>query len=90
MVQGRHCPLEPQLYRQQTVCAAEEVSFQSKIDLMDERIDTFQPLPGTGTHVLLDSWYAAKRLWQTARGRGFQISTGSKSNRMVRDADPDA
>ncbi len=90
VVQGRHCPLEPQLYRQQAVCAAEQVPFQSKIDLMDTLIDTFQPLPGTRTHVLLDSWYAAKRLWQTARGRGFQISTGLKSNRMLRIADPDA
>jgi hypothetical protein len=90
VVQGRHCPLEPQLYRQQTVCAAEQVPFQSKIDLMDTLIDTFQPLPGTRTHVLLDRWYAAKRLWKTARGRGFQISTGLKSNRMLRSADPDA
>src|SRR5215210_3195287 len=90
VVQGRHCPLEPQLYRQQAVCAAEDVPFHSKIDLMDDLIGTFQPLPGTRTHVLLDSWYAAKRLWQTARGRGFQISTGLKSNRMVRDADPDS
>ena len=90
VVQGRYCPLEPQLYRQQAVCATEQVSFQSKIDLMDTLIDTFQPLPGTRTHVLLDSWYAAKRLWKTARGRGFQISTGLKSNRMLRVADPDA
>jgi hypothetical protein len=81
--------LEPQLYRQQAVCAAEDVPFQSKIDLMDDLIGTFQPLPGTWTHVLLDSWYAAKRLWQTARRRGFQISTGLKSNRMLRIEDPD-
>ncbi len=90
VVQGRHCPLEPQLYRQQAVCATEQVPFHSKIDLMDDLIATFQPLPGTTTHVLLDSWYAAKRLWKTARGRGFQISTGLKSNRMLRIADPEA
>ena len=90
VVAGRHCPLEPHLYRQQAVCAAEQVPFQSKIDLMDDLIRTFEPLPGTQTHVLLDSWYAAKRLGKTARGRGFQISTGLKSNRMLRIADPDA
>src|SRR5919199_2022369 len=90
VVQGRHCPLEPQLYRQQAVCATEQVPFQSKIDLMDDLSRTFQPLPGTRTHVLLDSWYAAKRLWKTARGRGFQISTGLKSNRMLPIADPGA
>ena len=90
VVQGRQCPLEPRLYRQQAVCAAEQVPFPSKIDLMDDLIRTFQPLPGTRTHVLLDSWYAAKRLWQTARARGFLISTGLKSNRMLRIEDPDA
>lgn len=90
VVQGRHCPLEPRLYRQQAVCAAEQVPFQSKIDLMDDLMGTFEPVPGTQTHVLLDSWYAAKRLWQTARRRGFQMSTGLKSNRMVRLEDPDA
>ncbi len=90
VVQGRQCPLEPQLYRQQAVCATEQVPFQSKIDLMDDLIRTFQPLPGTRTHVLLDSWYAAKRLWQTARERGFLISTGLKSNRLLRIEDPDA
>lgn len=57
---------------------------------MDAQIRTFQPLPYTATHVLLDSWYAAKRLWQTVRERGFQISTGVKSNRMLRVADPQA
>jgi hypothetical protein len=82
--------LAPQLYRQQAVCATEQVPFQSKIDLMDDLIQTFQPVPGTRTHVLLDSWYAAKRLWKTARGRGFQISTGLKCNRLLRMEDPDA
>jgi SRSO17 transposase len=88
VVADRHCPLEPQLYRQQAVCTAEGVPFHSKIDLMDERIRTFAPLPGTVTHVLLDSWYAAKRLWKTARGRGFLITTGLKSNRQLCIADP--
>ena len=90
LVQGRQCPLQPQLYRQQAVCAAEGVPFQSKIDLMDERIRTFMPLPGTRTHGLLDSWYAAKRLWKRARERGFLITTGLKSNRLVRIKDPEA
>jgi len=90
VVQGRRCPLEPQLYRQQAVCTTEQVAFQSKIDLMANLIRTFQPVPETVTHVLLDSWYAAKQLWQTARERGFQISTGLKSNRMLRVADHQA
>ncbi len=55
VVQGRRCPLEPHLYRQKAVCAAESVPFQSKIDLMAYQIRTFRPLAETVTHVLLDS-----------------------------------
>ena len=83
VVQGRKCPLEPQLYRQQAVCAAESVPFRSKIDIVDEQLRAFEPLPGTRTHVLLDSWYGAKRLWKTARMRGFLITSGLKSNRQL-------
>jgi SRSO17 transposase len=87
---GRRCPLAPQLYRQQAVCAAEGVPFQSKIDLMEAMIRTFEPVAGTVTHVLLDSWYSAKRLWRAARERGFLITSGLKSNRWLRVEDPAA
>jgi hypothetical protein len=87
---GRRCPLAPQLYRQQAVCIAEGVAFASKIDLMEATIRTFEPVAGTQTHVLLDSWYSAKRLWRAARDRGFLITTGLKSNRGPRVADPTA
>ena len=90
VVQGRRCPLEPQLYRQKAVCAAEGKPFKSKIELMEECIRAFTPLAGTVTHVLLDSWYAAKRIWKAARERHFHISTGLKSNRHLRVADPEA
>jgi hypothetical protein len=87
---GRRCPLAPQMYRQQAVCAAEGVAFASKIDLMETTIRTFEPVAGTLTHVLLDTWYSAKRLWRAARERGFLITTGLKSNRWLRVADPTA
>jgi len=87
---GRRCPLPPQLYRQQVTCEAEGVAFQSKIALMEERIRTFEPVAGTRTHVLLDSWYCAKVLWKAARERGFLITTGLKSNRWLRVADQTA
>jgi hypothetical protein len=90
VVEDRHCPLEPLLYRQQAVCTAEKVPFHSKIELMEAQITSFEPLAGTLTHVLVDSWYAAKRIWTAARGRGFQISSGLKSNRMLRIADEEA
>jgi putative transposase ISC1217 len=83
----RSCPLAPQLYRQEVVCASEDVPFQSKIDLMEELIRTFEPVEGTVTHLLLDSWYCAKCLWRAARERGFLITSGLKSNRWVRVTD---
>jgi len=87
---GRRCPLAPQLYRQQAVCTAEGVPFESKIDLMETVIRTFEPVAGTVTHVLLDTWYSAKRLWRAARERGFLITSGFKSNRWLRVEDPAA
>jgi hypothetical protein len=87
---GRRCPLAPQMYRQQAVCQVEGVPFQSKIALMEATIRTFEPVAGTLTHVLLDSWYSAKCLWRAARERDFVITTGIKSNRWLAVADPTA
>ena len=84
----RRCPLAPRLYRQRTVCRRASVPFQSKIDLMEDLIRTFEPVPGTLTHVLLDSWYSSKRLWKAARGQDFLITTGLKKNRALRLEDP--
>lgn len=84
---GRRCPLAPQLYRQKTVCEAEGVPFRSKVELVLEMIHTFQPVAGTLTHVLLDSWYSAKCIWKAARERGFLITTGLRSNRWLRVED---
>ncbi len=53
---GRHCPLAPQLYRQQRICEVEGVPFASKIALMEATIRTFEPVARTLTHVLLDTW----------------------------------
>lgn len=79
----RRCPLPPLLYRQQHVCEQEQISFQSKIDLMIELIQHFEPVTGTLTHVLLDSWYSAKAIWKAARERSFLITTGLKCNRSL-------
>src|SRR5712692_1573589 len=86
----RTCPLVPQLYRQATVCEAEQVPFHSKIELMEALIRAFEPVAGTQTHILLDSWYCAKCLWHAARERDFLITTGIKSNRWLRVADATA
>jgi hypothetical protein len=71
VVAGRRCPLAPQLYRQKARCEAARQPFQSKVDLMEATIRAFQPLADTRTHVLLDSWYGAKRIWKAARDRGL-------------------
>ena len=90
MLLGRSCPQQPDLYRQQAVCEQENQPFQSKIDLMAEQIRRFVPPAGTTTHVLLDSWYACKRLWKLARTLGYAITTGLKSNRWLWVADATA
>ncbi len=84
---GRRCPLAPQLYRQKAVCAREGVPFHSKIALMIQLIRAFEPVPGTLTHVLVDTWYGAKSVWKAARARGFQITSGLKCNRSLRVPD---
>jgi len=86
---GRRCPLAPRLYQQEHVCAARGIPFRSKVDLMEEQIRAFEPVAGTLTHVLLDSWYGAKSLWTAARDRGFLLTTGLKSNRARRVPDPE-
>jgi hypothetical protein len=85
---GRRCPLAPKMYRQRAVCEAEGVLFASKIDLMVEIMRTFEPVAGTVTHVLLDSWYTSKRVWKVARERGFLITSGLRCNRSLRIDDP--
>ena len=73
---GRQSVLEPQLYGQKAVCEAEGTQFRSKVDMMVELIQSFVPLPNTQTHVLVDSWYTAKRVWQEGRARGVLLTTG--------------
>jgi SRSO17 transposase len=83
-VVDRSCPLEPLLYRQKVTAEKEEVPFLSKIDLMLQQIENFIPPAGTETHVLLDSWYSAKKIWKAARKQDFKITTGIKCNRSLR------
>jgi SRSO17 transposase len=87
---GRCCPLAPQMYRQKAVCEREGVAFQSKIDMMENMIRTFEPVPNTQTHVAVDSWFGCKRIWRAARERGFLITSGLKCNRSLWVADPQA
>lgn len=86
---GRRCPLEPQLYRQKAVCEREGVPFQSKVDLAVAEIEAFEPVPDTHTHVLIDSWYHCRRVRRAAERRGWDVSGGLKSNRLMRLSTPE-
>ena len=86
---GRRCPLQPRLYRQKAVCEAEGVPFASKIELAVQEIEQFQPVTGTHTHLLVDSWFHCKRVRRTAQQRGWDVSGGLKRNRTMRLINPD-
>ena len=84
MLLGQRCPLQPQLYRQKQVCEQEGVPFQSKIDMVVAEIESFDPVVGTHTHVLVDSWFHCKRVRKAALKRNWDLSGGLKSNRVIR------
>jgi hypothetical protein len=81
---GQCCPLEPKMYCQKSVCEQENQPFQSKVAMAVEEIETFEPVPDTQTHVLIDSWYHCKQVRRTAQKRGWQVSGALKSNRVMR------
>ncbi len=81
---GQRCPLEPKLYCQKSTCAQENQPFQSKVALAVAEIKTFEPVPDTHTHVLIDTWYHCKPVRQAAQKRGWHVSGGLKNNRTMR------
>jgi len=87
-VLGRRCPLPPMLYRQKVVAEAEGVPFQSKVDLVVGAIQALTPVPGTRTHILVDSWYTCHKVWRAALNRHFYITGGVRTNRWLRLPDP--
>ncbi|HEY9153333.1 MAG TPA: transposase [Anaerolineales bacterium] len=81
---GQHCPLPMQMYRQKSVCQQEGVPFESKIQMATHQIESFEPAAGTATHVLIDSWYHCQEVRRAAQKRGWDVSGGLKSNRVMR------
>jgi hypothetical protein len=81
---GQRCPLQPKLYCQKNTCQQEHQPFQSKVEMAVKEIETFEPVPDTHTHVLIDSWYHGKQVRRAAQKRGWQVSGGLKSNRTLR------
>ena len=89
VLEGQQLPLTPRLYRQKVTCLVEQEPFASKIDLAYQEVTTFEPAPDTQTHLLADSWYAARRIWRAALERGWDVTTGLRSNRPRRLIVPD-
>ena len=89
LLEGRQLPLTPRMYRRSVTCEKEGVPFVSKIDMAYEEVTTFEPPPDTHTHLLIDSWYVAKRIWRAACQRGWDVTGGLKSNRVMRIILPD-
>lgn len=87
VVEGRQYPLSPQMYRQKAVCEREGMPFRSKVELAEETIQTFEALPGTCTHGLVDSWYVNKRIWKAVKTRHWDLTGGLKKNHKLRTSD---
>ena len=87
LVEDRQFPLDPQMYIQKSVCEQEKRPFQSKVDLAVNVVETFEPLPETHTHVLIDSWYVNKRTWKAVKLRKWDLTGGLKANHKLRTQD---
>jgi len=81
---NQRCPLPMQLYRQKSVCQQEGVDFESKVEMATHQIESFEPVAGTQTHVLIDSWYHCRAVRRAAQQRNWEVSGGLKSNRVMR------
>ena len=87
VVAGHQYPLPPRMYRQKSVCEREGVPFLSKVDLAEGVILSFEPVPYTHTHVLVDSWYVNKRIWKAVKTRKWDLTGGLKKNHKLRTVD---
>ena len=81
---GQRYPLEPKMYCQKAVCKAEGIPFQSKVDMAVAEIAQFEPVAATHTYVLVDSWYHCRKVRRAVQQRGWDLSSGLKSNRVMR------
>ena len=87
VVLGQSYPVSWRLYRRQTTCEELGLPFASKPELAQAIIRAFEPLAGTQTYVLTDSWYPSQQLLETCQERGFHLISAVKSDRKFRVAD---
>lgn len=86
VVLGQSYPVSWRLYQRQTKCQELGLPFASKPELAQAIIHTFEPLVGTQTYVLTDSWYPSQQLLETCQERGFHLISAVKSDRKFRVA----
>ena len=86
VVLGQSYPISWRLYQRRTTCEELGIPFSSKPELARAMVDAFQPLPGTQTYVLTDSWYPSQQLLETCQERGFHLISAVKSDRKFRVA----
>lgn len=88
LVEDHQYPLEPQMYIQKSICEKEKWVFRSKVDLALQTVESFEPVAGTHTHVLVDSWYVNKAMWKAVKQRQWDLTGGLKANRKLQVLDP--
>jgi SRSO17 transposase len=86
IVLGQSYPVSWKLYRRQATCEVMGVPFVSKPELAQAIIQAFEPLPGTRTYVLTDSWYPSQDMLEACQKRGFHLISAVKSNRKFKAA----
>ena len=84
VVLGQSYPVNWKLYRRKVTCDALDIPFASKPELAATILQGFEPLPGTQTYVLTDSWYPSQDLLDLCEERGFHLISAVKSDRKFR------
>jgi SRSO17 transposase len=84
VVLGQSYPVNWKLYRRRATCDALDIPFASKPELAEAILRGFEPLSGTETYVLTDSWYPSKELLALCKELGFHLISAVKSDRKLR------
>lgn len=74
------------LYLKKEYCDAEGLVFRTTTQMVREQITSFEPLPGTETCVLIDSWFSGWPVISAVKARadeGFSLIGGLKKSRNI-------
>lgn len=74
------------LYLKKEYCQAEGLVFRTTTEMVREQILIFEPLPGTETCVLVDSWFSGWPTISAVKSReaeGFYLISGLKKSRNI-------